>query len=101
MSDPVVEKYRDKTDPEHVRAMQAIGVARMMLAQHRDRYHALERAEREMHSFGGMIDPTLYRDMLSSKNFAQQVRMVRAVLAFLEAVDAIAEEECLAEGAPT
>jgi hypothetical protein len=85
-------KYRDKVDPEHAVAMQAIGFARQFLGQHRERYEALLKAEQDMHSFGGMIDPTMYRDMLNSKSFDQQTRLIKAALAFLKEADAVADE---------
>lgn len=92
MKDPITEKYVDKVTPEHRAAMQAIGMARILLGQHRDLYATLLQAERDTHSFGGMLDPTLYRDMLSSRGFAQQTRMITATLAFLKEIDAVANE---------
>lgn len=77
MSDPA-EKYRQVVDPAHRAAMQAIGVARLMLADHRAHFETFEKARRNMDDFGGMLDPTLYRDLLHSRSFAQQERMIRA-----------------------
>lgn len=77
---------------EHAIAMQAIGLARLALDQHRDRYELLLESRRYMDSVGGLLDPTLYRDMLGSKSFAQQERMVKAALAFLKEIDAVAAE---------
>ena len=96
MIDPA-EKYRTNVSPEHRVSMEAIGFARLLLAQHRAGYDAFIKAEQDMHSFGGMFDPTLYRDMLYSQSFKQQVRLVKAAVAFLNEVDAIAQ----AIGEPT
>ena len=90
--DDTAEKYRDKVDPAHQMAMEAIGFMRQILGQHREKFAALLKSEQDMHSFGGMIDPTLYRDMIYSKSFAQQIRLVKAAVAFLNEVDAVAAE---------
>ena len=91
MNDPAT-KYRDKVDPDHAIAMQAIGFARMALDQHRAHYERLLASRQYMDSVGGLLDPTLYLDMLRSKSFAQQQRLVEATLAFLKQVDAVAAE---------
>ena len=77
MADPA-ERYRDQVDPEHGLAMTAIGLARSMLEGQREQLEKFLAAERDMHNFGGLLEPTLYRDMLHSKSFAQQVRLARA-----------------------
>jgi hypothetical protein len=82
----------DKLDPRHKMAMDAIGFLYQMLAQHRQQFEALLKAESDMHSFGGIIDPTLYRDMLYSKSFKQQLRLVRAALKFLDETEAVKAE---------
>lgn len=86
------EKYRDKVSPEHKMAMDAIGFMRQILGQHREQFDALLKSEQHMHSVGGLLDPTLYRDMIYSKSFEQQMRLVRAAVAFLKEVDAVAAE---------
>ena len=90
--DPAM-KYRDRVEPKHAMAMQAIGMARMMLsAEHvRPQLELLDRAERDAHSIGHIIDPTMYHDMINSKSFAQQMTLVRAALAFLRATDDVAQ----------
>lgn len=87
-------KYRDRVAPEHEMAMQAIGMARMMLsAEHvRQQLELLDKAERDAHAIGHITDPTMYRDMINSKSFAQQMVLVRAALAFLRATDAVAKD---------
>lgn len=93
MSDPAL-KYRDRVAPEHELAMQAVGMARMMLnAEHvRPQLELLDTSERHAHSVGHIMDPTMYRDMINSKSFAQQMRLVRAALAFLRETDAVAAD---------
>ena len=85
-------KYADRVSPEHEMAMQAIGIFRQLMGQHREQFEKLLKAESDMQSFGHILDPTLYRDMLYSKNFARQIRLVHAALAFLNEVDAVAAE---------
>jgi hypothetical protein len=91
MSDPA-EKYRDKVSPEHEVAMSSIGAAYHILAMHRAHFKELIEAERRSHSIGHMIDPTLYRDMISSKSFALQLKLINAAVAFLDAADPIVAE---------
>jgi hypothetical protein len=91
MSDPGL-KYADRVDPAHKMAMEAIGFMRQILGQHREQFDKLIKAESNMHDFGGVLDPTLYRDMLHSKGFKQQMRLVRAAVVFLDEVDAVAKE---------
>jgi hypothetical protein len=91
MSDPA-EKYRDKVSPSHQAAMAAIGIMRMMLNQHRAHFDELLESERRAHSIGAILDPTLYRDMIQSKSFAQQIRLVRATVAYLKELDEVAAE---------
>lgn len=73
-------------------AMEAIALFRHMLGQHRPAFEALIDSERYMHNVGGLIDPTLYRDMLYSKSLKMQLRLVRAAIAFLDEIDAVAKE---------
>ena len=98
MSDPAL-KYRDRVDPQHEIAMQAIGLARMMLADYREHFERFRQARRNMNDFGGLLDPTLYRDMLQSKSFAQQERLIAAAVAFLAATDDVVAEAKSAGGA--
>jgi hypothetical protein len=99
MIDPAVN-YRDQVDPRHKMAMEAIGFMRQILGQHREQFNALLKSERHMHDVGGLLNPTLYRDMLYSKSFEQQLRLVRAAVAFLNEVDAVANEIDEPEGGP-
>ena len=91
MIDPA-EKYRDRVDPAHKAAMEAIGFTRQILGQHREQFDALLKSENYMHNVGGLLDPTLYRDMLYSNSFRLQIRLVKAAVAFLDEVDAVAKQ---------
>lgn len=91
MSDPA-EKYRNRVDPEHEVAMQALQLAFMMLKEHRDHLRRFEASCRYMDNVGGLLDPTLYRDMLASRSFAQQKRMVDAALVFVGTIDEVMTE---------
>lgn len=88
MSDPA-EKYRDKVSPEHRIAMQAIGLAAHLMDQHRPHYEALIKSEQHMHDVGGLLDPTLYRDMLYSDSFKLQTRLIKAAIVFLKEVQEV------------
>ena len=85
-------KYASKVTPEHRAAMQAIGVAHLILSQHRETYEQFLRSEEFMHNAGGLLDPTLYRDMLYSKNFELSSNTIAAALAFMRAIDAVKRE---------
>lgn len=91
MSDPA-HAYRDKVDPSHKMAMDAVCFMRQLLGPHREQLQKLIDSERQMHSVGHILDPTLYRDMIYSKSFEQQMRLARAALAFLDEADAVAAE---------
>lgn len=91
MVDPAT-KYADQVAPEHKMAMQAIAFMRQILGQHREQFDKLIASEQHMHNVGGLLDPTLYRDMIYSDSFKQQMRLVRAAVSFLNEVDAVAAE---------
>ena len=88
----LLSKYADRVTPEHRMAMEAIGLFRAMLSQHRPQFEALVKAEEDMHSFGGLINPTLYRDMLYSNSLKLQLRLVKAAIVFLDEIDTVAKE---------
>lgn len=90
--DQITEKYRDKVTPEYRMAIEAISFARLTMRLHRDSYETLIKAENDMHNYAGLLDPTLYRDMLKSKTFPLQIRMVKAALKFLDEIDAVNAE---------
>ena len=88
----IQERYKDKVTPEHKMALDGVLMTHLMLTIHRETYEAFLAAERHMHNVGGLINPTLYRDMLYSKSFTTQKKLVDAALQFLRAVDDIKDE---------
>jgi hypothetical protein len=91
MNDPA-EKYRDKVDPLHEIAMQSIGLARLVMNQHREHFEKFLEARRRMDSVGHILSPTLYRDVIHSQSLAQQIKLVEAAQAFLRATDEVVRE---------
>jgi hypothetical protein len=91
-SDDPGNKYRDKVDPKHRMAMEAIGFMAQLLGPHREQFEILIKAEQDAHSFGHILDPTLYRDMIHSKGFEQQIRLCKAALVFLDIIDSVKGE---------
>ncbi len=91
MTDPA-KKYAGKVDPKHALAMSSIGLMQQILKPHREQFERLINAEKSAHSHMHILDPTLYRDMLNSRSFAQQIRLVTAALKFINEVDAVARE---------
>lgn len=77
------QKYRDKVSPDHKAAMDAVVFASQLVEPYSDEIDKFLKAESEAHSFGHIVDPTLYLDMINSKNFALQVRMAKAAQAFI------------------
>jgi len=69
--------------------MEAVGLVAQILEPHREQFETLLKAERDMHSVGAILNPTLYRDMIYSKSFAQQIKVVRAAVAFLDEIAAV------------
>jgi len=85
MGDPA-EKYRDQVDPEHRMAMEAIAFAFQMLEPCSPQITRFLDAERHSHAVGHILNPTLYRDQINSRSFAQQVELARAADVFIRAV---------------
>lgn len=88
MGDPAL-KYKDQVDPEHKLAMDVtIGVygnLKMVEAQLRK----VQEAEQRSHSIGHILDPTLYRDQINSKSFADQMKIISAAIAFIDEMDVV------------
>jgi len=82
----------EKQQIEHKMAMEAIGMISNILEVYRNQFKILVKAENDMHNFGGIFDPTLYRNMLYSKNFKLQMQMVKAAVAFLDEIDKVKKE---------
>lgn len=85
-TDPAT-KYASSVCQEHRDAMEALVMARLMLAVHRQNYTKLIDAERAAHNIGHITNPTLYMDMIHSESFAKQMKLVNAAETFLKVVD--------------
>lgn len=79
-------------DARYKMAMDAIGMAAQILTPQSDQYSALIEAERSMHSSLHITDPTLYRTALNSDGLQQQVKLAKAALAFVSAVQDVKAE---------
>ena len=91
------DKYKDCLDPQHKMAVDitigSYNTLKLVEAQLRK----VDEAERSSHSIGHIVDPTLYRDQINSKNFAQQMVIIRAALAFIDKIDTLKSELVEAE----
>lgn len=79
-------------DHTHKMAMDAIGLAAHLLTPQADAIGALVRAERDMHSFLHITDPTLYIRASNDRGLQHQVRLAKAALAFILEVQAVKAE---------
>lgn len=86
------ELYADRVAPEHRQTMETVAMAYHTLTMAAPHLRALDEAERRAHSVGHIVNPTLYRDMIGSKSFSQQMRIVRAALKFVAALDEVKAE---------
>lgn len=77
---------------QHKAAMDAIGFAAQLLTPNADTLAALIEAERSMHSHMHITDPTFYRCAMNDKGLEQQVRLAKAAMAFIRAVQEIKDE---------
>ena len=89
----ITEKYADKVTPEYQMAMQmamqCIVTCRQILEANKKQYEDLINGKQYMDSVGGLLNPSLYRDMLYSKNFEVQLKLAEAAMKFLRETDAI------------
>lgn len=76
-------------DPRYKLAMEAIGFAAQLMTPNHQIYADLIRQEREMHSSLHIIDPTTYIKALNSKSLDRQLKMARAALAFILAIQEV------------
>lgn len=76
----------------HKMAMDAIGFAAQLLTPQAETFARLIKAESQMHSFMHITDPTMYIKALNSKALAQQVKLARAAIAFVLAVQEVKSE---------
>ena len=88
----LAEKYRNNVSTEHKLAMDTIGFLYQTLKAVKPHLETLLEAERQMHNIGHILDPTLYRDMIYSKSFQAQIKVARAALQFVNAVDEVAAD---------
>lgn len=86
------EKYRDKVDPVFKMAMELVTSSYHTMKMIEGELRKVDEAERQSHSIGHILNPTLYRDQIHSKNFEQTMKVVRAALAFIEALDKAKDE---------
>lgn len=91
---------REEAAAMHKMAMDAIAVAANLLTVHADTFKAFLEAERSMHSHLHITNPTLYRQAITSRSFAQQRRMITAASTFLLAIQEV-RDEVLQASAPT
>lgn len=82
----------NEVDPAYRMAMEAIGMAAVIMTPNVDQYTALIKAERNMHSFLHITDPTMYHQAAGSKSLEQQVKLAKAAVAFIAAVQGIKSE---------
>lgn len=73
-------------------AMEAIGFAAQLLTPQAEYLGKLIDAERSMHSYLHITDPTLYRAAIHNNGFDQQIRLAKAALAFILAVQEVKNE---------
>lgn len=76
----------------HKMMMDAIGFAAQLLTPQAEAMGRFLDAERSMHSYLHITDPTLYRRAMNDKGLAQQVKLARAALAFVLAVQEVKAE---------
>lgn len=84
-------------DAIHKMAFDAIGLAAQLLTPQADYLGKLIDAERRMHSYAHITDPTLYKAAIHSKGLAQQIVLAKAAVAFVLAVQGVKDE--IAKGA--
>lgn len=80
------------TDPVHKMTMEAIGFAAQLLTPHAEYLGQFIEAERSMHSYLHIADPTMYRDAIRSDSLRQQIVLAKAALAFVLEVQKVKYE---------
>jgi predicted transcriptional regulator len=89
ITDDPASKYADKVDLGHKMAMNMVIGAYHSIGIVIEHLRLLDKAENSVHSFMHITDPTMYRDMINSKSFAIQMKIVKAALAFYDTVHAV------------
>ena len=82
----------DSVSVQHKMAMEAIGFAAQLLTPQAEYLGKLIEAERSMHSFMHITDPTAYIKALNSKSLAQQIALAKAAISFVLAVQKVKDE---------
>ncbi len=77
---------------EHKMAMEAIGFAAQILTPQAEQLAKLVEAEQSMHSFLHITDPTMYQKAINSDSLQQQVKLAKAAIAFVLAVQEVKSE---------
>lgn len=77
---------------EHETAMELIGFAAQLLTPQAEYLAKLIEAERSMHGYLHVTDPTLYRQAIHSDSLRQQVDLAKAAVAFVLAVQKVKDE---------
>lgn len=77
---------------EHKMAMDSIGFAIQILEHQAEYLRKFVDAERSMHSYLHITDPTLYRKAINSDGLRQQLTLAKGALAFLAAAAEIKGE---------
>lgn len=81
-----------ESDVTHKMMMDAIGFAAQILTPQAEYLGSFVKAEREMHSYLHITDPTLYSRAINSDGLRQQVELARAALTFILAVQKVKAE---------
>lgn len=85
----IIEKYADKVTPEYHMAMQGITMCIQILQANKKQYEDLINGKQYMDSVGGLLNPSLYRDMLYDKNFEVQLKLAEAAMKFMRETETI------------
>jgi hypothetical protein len=84
-------KYADRVDPGFRMAMELVASSYRTMKMVESELAKVDEAERRSHAVA-VLEPTLYRDQINSKQFARNMKVVRAAISFIKAVDEVAEE---------
>lgn len=79
-------------DVNHKMMMDAIGLAARILTPQAEQLGAFIKAEREMHSYLHITDPTLYQRAIHSDGLRQQTELAQAAISFILAVQKVKAE---------
>jgi hypothetical protein len=83
---------REEAAAKHKMAFDAIGFAAQVLTPNVEALQALVEAERRMHSYLHITDPTLYMRAMDDKGLKVQVKLAEAALRFIKVVQECKDE---------